>query len=641
MERAQHPSVTIEEARLAVGAHRESDGAALLAELRAALVGQDGPEAALALARADALEASVQGDVARCLAAQARVLAGVRAGGDRAELARELVRDASARMCFDQPEAETRLTEALEQATAAGDLTVQAEAWVTQAMLSERRHQPGEAIIAATAGAAAARRAGAWGWAARAEGTRSAALSQLGDPISAVRAAEAALNAALASGQRRAAAELRLRLALLLVRADQLERADEALEQAEATLPASPGPLVPELDTVRAHLLLARGDLEDAAAASAHAAAGWAELGDRRQRAKSRLLGVQIALARGDLDAAREGVADPVLAHASPPLLALTRARAALHLEPPAAARVAADHAVEIAQGHGAQRIEDEALHIAVLVTWKAGDHEAALQAALALAEARRRHATRLYEVRAAAQDAARRVVAQADETRSSTGLAADRDEPPTANVELLERAAHAVRNALARVSACGELLAMTAPPLPRDQLLERLLTALGAVERHVDEAVRDAREGRVVQGHRTRLEPLAHRVLSRYADEARERGIQLKVIGDQGVFAAAPPPACRDAVSQLVRNGVLYCRRGDTVRVVLSSDGDQAVITVQDDGPGMPADRIAALAEGRTSDAGLGISMVHRAVTSAGGAMKLTGGPGIGTTVELRLPRG
>jgi signal transduction histidine kinase len=456
-----------------------------------------------------------------------------------------------------------------------------------------------------------------------------------------MRAAEAALNAAVSSGQRRGAADLQLRLALLLIEADQLDRARQVLDQAGASTPEPPGRLAAFTDTVRAHLQLACGDLDAAAAASARAAAGWTEVGDPQRQAEGRILDIQIALARGDLDAARDAVSEPILEHASPPQLALVRARAALHLEPPDAARAVAARAVEIAEGHGAQRIEDEALHIAVLVTWQAGDHEAACRAALALAEARRRHATRLYEVRAAAQDAARRVTAQADETRASTGLAADHDEPATANVELLERASHAVRNALARVSACAELLAMPAPPLPRDQLLERLLSALGAVERHIDDAVRDAREGRVVQRHRTRLEPLAHRVLSRYVAEARERGIRLKVIGDQGVFAAAPPSACRDAVSQLVRNGVLYCRRGDTVRVVLSSDGDQAVITVQDDGPGMPADRIAALAEGRTSDAGLGISMVHRAVTSAGGDMKLTGGPGIGTTVELRLPRG
>ena len=641
MGRALPPSVTLEAARRAYDDGRPEAAAALLADLRESLGRSTSPEAALTRARADALEAAQGDDPTHAVAAHERLLALVRAGGDRAELARALVDSAIAGIAVDHPAIDAQLTEAIELATSAGDLAMQAEAWATQAAAFGRRHQPGEAVIAATAGATAARRAGAWSWAAAAEGTRSLALSQLGDSVSAVQAADAALSAALSSGQRQAAAELRLQLALLLTLADDVDGAQLVLGHAIAALHDLPERLAPQVEVVRAHLHLAKGDLDAAAASAAVAKAGWTELRDPRQQAESHVLQLTIALARGDHDAARAALSDPLMDQASPPLAALTRARAALNLEPPIVAQATATQAAQVAQGHGAQRIEDEALHIAVLANWQAGDLEAALQAALALAEARRRHSIRLREVSAAAHGAARSVVAEADETLSSTGMAANQDAPPTVHVEMLERTAHGVRNALARVSACAELLAMPAPPIARDQLLERLMSALGAVAGLIDGSVRDAREGRGPQGHRTRLEPLAHRVLARYADEARERGIHIKVIGDQGVFAAAPPSVRRDAVSQLVRNAVLYCRPGDCVRVVLTRDEDHAVITVQDDGPGMPADRVAALAEGRISDAGLGISMVHRAVTSAGGTMTLSGGPGIGTTVELRLPRG
>ena len=70
---------------------------------------------------------------------------------------------------------------------------------------------------------------------------------------------------------------------------------------------------------------------------------------------------------------------------------------------------------------------------------------------------------------------------------------------------------------------------------------------------------------------------------------------------------------------------------------VVVEEEADAVLVTVRDDGPGVPAGRLeAAAAEGR-----LGVvQSIRGRIRTLGGAMTITSGEGEGTEVELRVPR-
>lgn len=73
---------------------------------------------------------------------------------------------------------------------------------------------------------------------------------------------------------------------------------------------------------------------------------------------------------------------------------------------------------------------------------------------------------------------------------------------------------------------------------------------------------------------------------------------------------------------------------------------GDYVVLTVGDNGTGMDAAALARAADpffttkGPGKGTGLGLSMVHGFAVQSGGALTLSSQPGVGTTVELWLPR-
>ena len=90
-------------------------------------------------------------------------------------------------------------------------------------------------------------------------------------------------------------------------------------------------------------------------------------------------------------------------------------------------------------------------------------------------------------------------------------------------------------------------------------------------------------------------------------------------------------------AVRAALDNVRQHC--GPTVKawVLVEDEGDQVTVTIRDDGPGIPAARLAeAAADGR-----LGVSQaICGRIRDLGGSADIMSGPGTGTEVVLRIPR-
>ncbi len=123
---------------------------------------------------------------------------------------------------------------------------------------------------------------------------------------------------------------------------------------------------------------------------------------------------------------------------------------------------------------------------------------------------------------------------------------------------------------------------------------------------------------------------------------------------GKNCVFAGAPhtpfscaPLALRRAVANLAENAVRY---GGVARVALRPEADQAIIRVDDDGPGIPEEMMARVFEPffrleasrsrETGGTGIGLCVVQSVARAHGGEVRLTNRPEGGLGAELVLPR-
>ncbi|MDB5715352.1 MAG: hypothetical protein JWO15_2749 [Sphingomonadales bacterium] len=132
---------------------------------------------------------------------------------------------------------------------------------------------------------------------------------------------------------------------------------------------------------------------------------------------------------------------------------------------------------------------------------------------------------------------------------------------------------------------------------------------------------------------------------ISTLVNNAADKGLPARYIGPDHLEMPLRVSAMRRALSNLIENALHYGGRAD-VRLETSDEG--ILLTVEDDGPGIPEDRIAdvqrpfvRLEEARernTGGLGLGLAIVSSVVEAEGGTFTLTNRPTGGLSAQIRL---
>jgi signal transduction histidine kinase len=147
------------------------------------------------------------------------------------------------------------------------------------------------------------------------------------------------------------------------------------------------------------------------------------------------------------------------------------------------------------------------------------------------------------------------------------------------------------------------------------------------------------------------------------YADAgtvARDVTASLGVLADErsqrfaldlpaGVSVSADRLVLREAVTNVIDNAIKHSPRGSSIQVDVRADGSQALLTVTDEGPGVPVeyrsrvfDRFFRIDEGRSRDdggTGLGLAIAKWAVEANGGHLSVDAGPRGGSAFRIALP--
>ena len=203
---------------------------------------------------------------------------------------------------------------------------------------------------------------------------------------------------------------------------------------------------------------------------------------------------------------------------------------------------------------------------------------------------------------------------------------------------------AHEIRNPLTAVKIDLQSLEERLGDDP--ELKDPLRRALEEIER-LDSTVGDAltvvrrSDGDHVLDVRGPLEAAVHSSRPAFDD----RGSRLDLIsGDQSLLVLGDYSALQQLFLNVLLNAAEALPAGGVAEIRAANAGaDEVLVTVQDDGPGIPdevRDRIfEPLFSTKESGTGLGLTISRRIVDAHRGEMTITGGTGGGTRVEITIP--
>jgi two-component system sensor histidine kinase PilS (NtrC family) len=221
---------------------------------------------------------------------------------------------------------------------------------------------------------------------------------------------------------------------------------------------------------------------------------------------------------------------------------------------------------------------------------------------------------------------------------------------------ELGASLAHEIRNPLASIrSAVEQLAADRINDADRTVLRRLVLTESDRLSRLLSEFMEFSRV-ELRRWHRVDLcEVIGHVVglVKQHPDAAVASSIEYEEPGEP-VVVEGDKDLLHRAVFNLVLNGVQHAGSRGRVRVEIGRVEEPEIptsisiespvrVTVQDTGPGIPAEDVPRLFDPffttRSGGNGLGLAMVHRAVEAHRGAILVDGNPGEGARFTVYLP--
>jgi two-component system sensor histidine kinase PilS (NtrC family) len=215
---------------------------------------------------------------------------------------------------------------------------------------------------------------------------------------------------------------------------------------------------------------------------------------------------------------------------------------------------------------------------------------------------------------------------------------------------EMAAGIAHEIRNPLASMSGSIQVLRQELP-LSEDQaqLMDIVLKESERLNDTIKSFLAYARPQRSSVTRldvRTALQDTA--LLLRNSAEVHSQHVIDVEVPDDPVWCEADENQIRQIVWNLATNGLRAMAKGGRLRMAVTSEhaaeGDEwTVLTVQDEGCGIPAEELDAIFQPFRSSfergTGLGLATVHRVVTDYNGTIHVSSEVGVGTIMSVRLP--
>jgi two-component system sensor histidine kinase CreC len=218
---------------------------------------------------------------------------------------------------------------------------------------------------------------------------------------------------------------------------------------------------------------------------------------------------------------------------------------------------------------------------------------------------------------------------------------------------EYVQTLTHELKSPLSAIRGAAELLQEEMPPREQARFIVNIRAEAERIARIVDRMLELAR----LENRREKpdTEPVELDALVRTVAESHEpllagKDLELEIAVPERLTLSGNAFLLHQALDNLVQNAIEFSPRGGTVKVEVTTAGDQITIAVTDQGPGIPDYALDRIFErfyslgrpdtGRKST-GLGLNLVREVAASHGGAIRVVNRPEGGALAELTLPRG
>ena len=221
-----------------------------------------------------------------------------------------------------------------------------------------------------------------------------------------------------------------------------------------------------------------------------------------------------------------------------------------------------------------------------------------------------------------------------------------------TQREDVVSIVSHDLRNPLGVAMAAADLLIDL--PLDEEQRARQaqIIRRSGRrMQRLIEDLLDVARieEGAlVVRPSLEHVPPIAYEARDLFADQAEKKSIRLEVELEPGELrASVDRDRLLQALANLLDNAIRHTPEGGNVTIVVAETAMELLVSVRDDGPGVPEEMRDHLFErfhqsvGQVGGgAGLGLAIVDGIVTAHEGRVDVVSEVGRGATFTLRFPK-
>ncbi len=213
--------------------------------------------------------------------------------------------------------------------------------------------------------------------------------------------------------------------------------------------------------------------------------------------------------------------------------------------------------------------------------------------------------------------------------------------------------ASHEFRTPLAAILATTETLTIYRNRMDEAQIDARLDKIRQQVM-HMKEIMEDVLQLARIQAGRMEFKPmiedldaLCREIVEEYEVQIHQPGRITYLCPQHPVLAAIDPRLMRQIISNLISNALKYSADLSPVHVTLQREAQQVVLTITDQGIGIPPNDLKRLFDpfhratnvGNIAGTGLGLSIAHQAIEMHHGTIHITSEIDTGTTITVAIP--
>lgn len=210
----------------------------------------------------------------------------------------------------------------------------------------------------------------------------------------------------------------------------------------------------------------------------------------------------------------------------------------------------------------------------------------------------------------------------------------------------------HELRTPVGAIAVLAETLTASDDPV----IIKRLGNRLQGAALRLGDMIEDLLElsrtesGTTVKAANVDVASFIGDAVSNLAESATTAGVDVKVnLTPPSILIQGDKRQLRSAIQNLVDNAIKYSGAGSEVRIDATVDGEKVIITVADQGIGIPEAALGRIYERfyrvdgarrrETGGTGLGLSIVRHVVSNHDGDISAESVEGEGTTFRIELP--